>query len=241
MAHGLYDSPSRLTRETFLTRFKNRYASVERAPCTILSGTFRGITMSLSMRTQLALYLGLYEREIFRWARRLSRDIATAIDVGVAEGQYALFFLRRTSAATVWAFEPDLNVLPLLQENLRLNGLSQTARLELKHVFVGDSDGDREIRLDTIADSVQSPCLIKVDCEGAETMVLHGAQRLNDLPDIRWLIETHSKALEDDCLRILTQSGLQTRIIANAWWRTILPDYRPLEQNRWLAAWRRMN
>jgi hypothetical protein len=205
----------------------------------IATGPFRGLVMNLSLRTQTQLYLGLYERETFRWINRLSRDLATAIDIGVAEGEFTLFFLKRTNAMKVWAFEPDREVLPLLRDNLRLNGLTDTARLELRHEFVSEStnNGD-QVSLDTFTGLIQSPCLIKVDAEGAEARILRGARNLSALPDIRWLIETHSRALEAECVQLLANHGFRTRIIPQAPWRVILPDYRPLEHNRWLAAWK---
>ncbi len=231
--------PSRTIRETLLTRFKNHYISPERYPRKIVTGPFRGIIMNLSLRTQMQLYLGLYERETFRWIERLSRGLAAAIDIGVAEGEFTLFFLLRTAAKKVWAFEPDTAVLPLLNENLRLNGLANPERLELRHEFVSDSYSNDETALDAVAGGVQSPCMVKVDTEGAEARILRGARILNKLPEIRWLIETHSKALETECIQLLTESGLDTQVIPQAWWRAILPDYRPLEQNRWLAAWKK--
>jgi hypothetical protein len=238
MPQILSELPAQATHQTLLTRVKNHYISSARAPRKIATGPFRGIVMNLSLRTQTQLYLGLYERETFRWIKRLSRSLATAIDIGVAEGEFTLFFLARTNAKKVWAFEPDPDVLPLFRENLRLNSLANTERLEFRHEFVGDSGNRDEMPLDSLATTIQSPCLIKVDAEGAEGRILRGARTLNKLPEIRWLIETHSKKLEAECIQLLADSGFHTRIIPQASWRVILPDYRPLEQNRWLAAWK---
>lgn len=237
-ASGLISAPSQKLRQTLLTRVKNRYISAARAPRTIATGPFRGIVMNLSLRTQTQLYLGLYERETFRWIERLSQNLDAAIDIGVAEGEFTLFFLKRTSAKRVWAFEPDREVIPLFRENLHLNGLADAARLELRHEFVTESSNNDEVALDTLATLVQPPCLIKVDTEGAEARILRGARALSNLPDIRWLIETHSKALEAECVQLLTSYGFRTRIIPQATWRVVVPDYRPLEHNRWLAAWK---
>jgi hypothetical protein len=50
------------------------------------------------------------------------------------------------------------------------------------------------------------------------------------------LIETHSPALEQECVAILRREGFATRIVPTAWWRGVLPEQRGLEQNRWLVA-----
>jgi hypothetical protein len=104
--------------------------------------------------------------------------------------------------------------------------------------MVGDSDGARKVRLDSLASSVQLPCFIKMDVDGAEAEILEGAATLNGLGGVRWLIETHSKTLESQCIEQLKAAGFETRIIRNAWWRVFIPEQRPIEHNRWLAAWK---
>src|SRR5262249_25222854 len=50
--------------------------------------------------------------------------------------------------------------------------------------------------LDSLTENIRCPCFIKMDVDGAETEILAGASVINALPDIRWLIETHSEKLE---------------------------------------------
>lgn len=230
--------PSRPGRHTLLTRAKNLCVSTERRPRSILSGPLRGIQMNLELRTQAQLYLGLYERETFPWIRRLSRGINSGADIGVAEGEFTLFLLTRTGAAQVWAFEPNPAVRPLFEANLQVNGMENTPRLNIVEKFAGDGAGPGEMRLDDMAGELQQPCFIKVDAEGAEGRILRGSSGLDILEDVRWLVETHSQALEIECLQILRERGYHTEVIRQARWRKVLPDYRPLEHNRWLAAWR---
>ena len=195
--------------------------------------------MHLDLEDQTQLYLGLFEREAYPWLMRLSRHIRTAVDIGAAQGEYTLFLLLKTEATAVYAFEPDAGCLELLTENLRLNGAARSGLLQISTKFVGDSDDDRRIRLDSFLGPIHSPCFIKVDVDGAEELVLRGAELLNRLADVRWLIETHSRELEISCVRILSQAGFQTRIIPNASWRVAVPELRPCRHNRWLAAWKR--
>ena len=100
-----------------------------------------------------------------------------------------------------------------LLENFGLNHVGLSERLEFLNKLVGNCENEKETRLDSLAGSIHSPCLIKVDAEGAEERILEGAKELNRLQGIRWLIETHSRELETACERILAGAGFQTRII----------------------------
>lgn len=220
---------------------KNLLVPAAPKPHTILTGPFKGLRMNLSLQHQAQLYLGLFERETYPWLERLSKGISTAIDIGAACGEYTVYFLKKTGATKVFAFEPDQVCSPALSANLKLNGLGPSGpseRLELSSKFLGASVNDREISLDSLASSIRSPCFVKVDVDGGEEHVLNGARTFNDLPGIRWLIETHSEPLEVACDKILQAAGFQTTIIPNARWRKIVPELRPTAHNRWLAAWK---
>jgi hypothetical protein len=222
-----------------VTGLKNALTSSERKPHRILTGSFSGIVMRLSLRSQAQVYLGLYERETYKWIKRLSKGISTAVDIGVSQGEYTIYFLTKTKATRIFAFEPDTRCLPLIDKNLELNGVDrQSGRLELSTKSVGISDTEEEIRLDTLAGSVHAPCFVKMDVDGFEEHILRGATVFNGLPDVRWLIETHSRELEIACMGILTAAGFETRIVPYAWWRVFVPELRP-SGSRWLAAWKK--
>ncbi len=230
--------PPSARRIGFVSGLKNRFTPEERKPRKILAGPFQGIVMNLSLRTQAQFYAGLFERETHPWLQRLSKGVATAIDIGVAHGEHTIYFLTKTKAAHVLAFEPDESCIPFLRENLVLNGCRWSDRLQISTKFVGASDAAQEISLDSLAPSVHSPCIVKMDVDGAEEQILQGANSFNSLPAVRWLIETHSKPLEIACERMLKDAGFETRIIPNAWWRVFIPERRPGGHNRWLAAWK---
>jgi hypothetical protein len=227
-----------MARMRLVSELKNMLVSPERKPRRIVAGPLKSIVMSLSLRTQTQIYLGLFERETHPWLCRLSKGIATAIDIGAAHGEYTLYFLTRTQATKVFAFEPDVSLFPYLHENLRLNALGQSPRLEISSKFLGVSETEKEIQLDSLATLVHTPCFIKMDVDGAEQQILKGAKAINALSDVRWLIETHSERLESLCERILIDAGFRTTIIPNAPWRIFLPELRPIEHNRWMAAWK---
>jgi hypothetical protein len=125
-----------------------------------------------------------------------------------------------------------------LEQNLALNDLAANERLKIDARMVGASIAQDWTTLDSLAASIVPPCLIKVDIDGGERDLLSGASRCLALPGMRWIIEVHSKALEQDCLRALTEVGYHVEIVPNAWWRNVIPELRPGELNHWLVAYR---
>lgn len=221
-----------------LSSLKQRVLSGRSAPRRIVTGPFGGISMNLSLAHQLQIYLGLFERETYPWLERLSKGISTGIDIGAADGEYTLYFLKRTPAAKVFAFEPDLSKLPCLESNLLLNGESNSKRLTVCTKFIGSRSSNDTVRLDFFFRELEFPCLIKVDVDGAEADILAGAARIKSMRGTRWLIETHSQDLERACVDSLRRADFETKIIPNAWWRWLIPEQRPIPHNRWLAAWK---
>lgn len=192
--------------------------------------------MNFDLRHDLQRQLGVYEREIAGLIRRFARRIRSAIDVGAGDGYYTLYFLMRTSAASVVAFEPSESSRERLLSNLGLNGFGLNSRLVLSPRAVGREDADGMATLESVAHTIRTPCFIKVDAEGAEADVLAGASTLLAEPRALWLIETHSPKLEDQCIDLLAGAGHQIVIVPNAWWRAVIPERRLLAHNRWLFA-----
>ena len=221
-----------------LRSVKQRIVPAGVAPRTIQSGPFRGLRMELDLRGQTQVYLGLFEREVHPWVKELSRGIRTAIDIGSAQGEYLLYYLSRTPARRVIGFEPDASCWPALERNLALNGLSDDGRLRLDRRFVSREVTEHTVSLDSLVEEIEGPCLVKMDVDGGESHVLEGAARMLDLPQVRWIVETHSVTLEAECIRRFELAGYRTQIVPHAWWRTILPEHRPGPQNRWLVATR---
>jgi predicted RNA methylase len=205
-------------------------------PRTILTGPFKGIRMELDLQNESQVYAGLCEREVFPALGLLSKDVRSIVDIGAAQGQYTLYALLKTSAERVIAIEPDPVMIEKFDRNLKLNAVEGNPRLELCTKFIGTADGDNMIAADRLADWIQPPCFIKMDIEGAEDAVLHAcAQSILPRPGLRWLIETHSHALREECESILKSSGYQTTYIPQAWWRTYIPELRGMQVG-WLMA-----
>jgi precorrin-6B methylase 2 len=201
-------------------------------------GLLSGLTMQLDLAHHSQRWLGLQERELFGWVRRLGRGINTAFDVGANDGVYTLYFLARSTAHKIYAFEPSPDCLRELEENLALNNLAGDKRLEIVAQMVGANIAAGQTTLDSFVSQIVPPCLLKVDIDGGERDLLSGAKQLLGMPGIRWIIEVHSKELEQHCIEVLKKAGYHVKIVRNAWWRNVIPELRPGELNHWLVAYR---
>ena len=220
-----------------LRTLKNAIVPAGRRPRRIMTGPFKGICMDLDLRTESQIYAGLFERELHPALWRLSRGIRSAVDIGAAHGEYTLFALMKTNAERVISFEPDDKMLSQFHLNLRLNGLEGDKRWELHSKFLADREGPQSIDANDLAAWIRTPCLVKMDIDGGEAAVLRSCvRRVLPTPDTRWIIETHSLDLENECISLLRASGYTTTIIPNASWRSILPEQRFRKHNRWLTA-----
>lgn len=207
-------------------------------PSEIKIGLFKGIKFNIDFSYQSQLYFGFFEMEIYSWMKKLSTDINTAIDIGVGYGEFTLYFLKSTNAKKIFAFDPAEETRPFLMSNLKLNDCDSDPKLTLISKFLGSSNNNHMITLDSMISEIIQPSLIKMDVDGAEVDILKGATEILKQSGSRWIIETHSKQLENDCIEILNKAGYKTIIISNAWWRIILPEQRPIKHNRWLAAYK---
>ena len=220
-----------------LSKIKNRFVPGGARPRTVLFGPMSGLVFNIDLRHQTQFMLGLYETEVNHWLQRLSGGVCTFIDVGAAFGALTLYGLAKTRASTVIAFEPDAASRSALNENTGLNDVDADG-LILEDQLVGQVDTRNQCTLDAYIDNIQQPCFVKVDVDGGEEEVLRGAERVLEMNDVRWIIETHSEQLEIDCLKILEEHGYHVVIVDNAWWRAIIPEQRPIPHNRWIVAYK---
>lgn len=218
-----------------LSRIKSAVVPKGVKPRTILFGPLAGIRVELDLANNTQLFLGLFERETHPALRELSRGIKCAIDAGAAFGEQTLFFLLKTDAEKVFAFEPEPTLRAQVWKNVALNHVPDAKdRLQLVPEFVGS--GDSGFALDRLFDSIDSPCFLKLDIEGAELAALQGAVRLLRERDMRLLVETHSAELEETCCEFLVSLGYAIELIDHAPWRRILPEQRSAAHNRWFTA-----
>jgi len=201
-------------------------------------GLYKGIKMEIDFSNQLQLYLGLWEAETHPWLKKFSEGIKTAIDIGAACGEQTAYFIKKTGAKNVYAFEPSIELCEQIRKIILLNNCDKKKRIVINQKFIMSKDSGSEVTLDSLLNQIILPCFVKIDIDGGELNALLGARRLLDLPSIRWLIETHSYQLERDCIKILSEHGYMTKIIHNAWWRIFIPEQRPSKMNRWLVAYK---
>jgi hypothetical protein len=207
-------------------------------PRRIWFGLNQHLMMNLDFRYHTQLVLGLNERELAHWFRRLGSNVATAVDVGASEGYYTLYFLFKTGAKRVLSVEPDVAASDKLLANVLLNGGNCAERLSIVPDFIRGKDGVGARSLGSLLDRSDFPCLVKVDIEGAEEDALVGAEALLAEGDCRWIIEVHSRDLEKRCASLLHEYGFQTVRVGPAWWRVFVPELRPCDWNCWLVAFR---
>ena len=195
-------------------------------------GLAKGMLMELDLAHQSQRYWGFDERELIAVFRQSIKDCQSLIDVGANDGYYTMAFLR-SEAARVVACEPGPAMQQLLA-NARANGYEPGARFTVEPRFVGIGTG--RVTVAELVRDLPRPVFLKVDIDGGELELLQSAAGCDCLNDLRWLVETHSRELETQCVAWLEARGYQTRIICNAPWRVLLPEQRPLAHNRWLVA-----
>jgi precorrin-6B methylase 2 len=219
-----------------LSLIKQTIIAGGRRPRTVRTGLFRGIVLDLDLRSETQVYLGLYERETFRFIETSASDCTWMVDVGAASGDLAIFFMRQSRCEVVHAFEPRREALEQFRNNLMLNGLADDRRLVIHQGFAGQNNDAGSTRLDDLPLDPGKPGFLKIDVDGAEVDVLDGAARMLTVgrPDV--LVEVHSEQLEADCIVRLRGFGYAVEIIDNAWWRVFVPEQRPIAHNRWLWA-----
>ncbi len=195
----LSELPHRLVRGVGPT--KPRLVSIRR-------GTLRGRKMMLSLATEKAYWLGVYEREVERELRRLAQPGTIAFDVGAHVGYFSL--MLAALCGEVVAVEPDPRNAEGLEGNVRLNemrvhviravasseagsiGFARDALSEMGRVSDGNGIQTEAVTLDDLAARYGNPRIVKIDVEGHEDAVLAGAVRVLDA-GAAVLCEIHGK------------------------------------------------
>jgi hypothetical protein len=139
-----------------------RTAVVSRYGTVVQAGPFAGTRFAdLPFSPIAPMILGTYERELHTIIENaIARGYETVVNVGCAEGYYAVGLARRMPAARVHAFELIEKTRRTCELTARLNGVEGRVS-----VSGAASAGD-------IASVLCGRCLVVCDCEGAEREVL---------------------------------------------------------------------
>jgi len=152
---------------------------------TVLRGPFRGLQYPETRRAssdRLRKLLGAYEAELHPVLEEVCRrPRQTVINIGAAEGYYAVGLARRLPDATVYAFERDPAAVAALVHLARLNGAAE--RVLIRGCCTREA----------LARCPMSPGTFVVsDCEGCEYDVLQPAV-IPALLFCDFLIELHRR------------------------------------------------
>jgi len=146
------------------------------------------------------LYCGMQDFEDMGFLLHFLREEDLFIDVGANIGSYSVLASSHVGADTL-AFEPTSNTFKYLEDNIRLNNISDkvnafsialgsvkgTCNLSNtqdgmnNHVSIENDSCTQKVKmekLDDLINNYQMPILIKIDVEGYETEVIKGAQQL---------------------------------------------------------------
>lgn len=161
----------------------------------ILCGPFRGARLKLNPRTSLRKIVGLYEHELNSWIELALGRVSRVLDVGANDGYFtfgcAAAFRRRGTAGEVVAFEGQRQHARELQASASLQPAGHV-RFDIVHAMVGRTTGNGTVSLDSYASADRRNTLIKIDVEGAEIDVIHGAQSWMDHSNL-FVIEVHKQ------------------------------------------------
>lgn len=198
-------------------------------------GVGRGLRFAGDASATLHLYAGTAEWELGPHIRRLARPGYQAYDIGSHNAYYSLVLARLTGRQVV-AFDFADDAIERIQRNLAHNPeLAGQVRICRSYVAFETNPQTGATTLDDLLTEhdLPVPDLIKIDVEGAEAWVLHGAGGLLRRRRPHLIIETHSAALERECAELLLGLGYRPRVVTQ---RRRLREPRGTPANRWLVA-----
>ena len=144
------------------------------------------------------------------------------IDIGANVGDSALWWWVNFGSKVI-AFEPLKKTFNILSENVELN----RADIEVHNVALGNGSpiyGDSEgtmfsingersletVRLDDL--NLKKVDIVKIDVEGFELDVIHGAFNTLSKFKPKIIIETHSSRLRANCHEMLSKLGYELKV-----------------------------
>lgn len=167
----------------------------------VLSGPFKGMKYVSSSigSAYLPKLLGTYECELHAtWQELASKLFVLVIDIGAAEGYYAIGSAMTWHCVQITAFETQENGRLFIKQLADFNNVSAQVSIH----------GECKTSDLTCAIGEQRCCLIIMDCEGAEIELLN-PQLIPSLKYVTILVEVHD-FINPLCTEILTDRFQET-------------------------------
>lgn len=181
----------RVERRIGISRVHNAFVS--RYGTDVLAGPFQGMkyVRRSTGSTIIPKLLGSYEMELDPWLQEIcARDYRVVVDIGCAEGYYAIGLARRLLSASIYAFDIDPLARRLCNEMACLNGVASRVNVR------GECTSQ-------LLDQILVPgSLIVSDCEGAEEALLD-PDRVPSLKETDIIIELHDHLLPGETQRLV--------------------------------------
>jgi hypothetical protein len=113
-------------------------------------------------------------------------------DVGSAEGNFSLKFIDKIKKLYLFEYSEQW------QAPLKATFTPWADQVTIVRKFVSDKDDNDNVSLDKYFENKEKPTLIKMDVEGAEGQVFHGAQKLlQQNKNMQLLVATYHKQGDD--------------------------------------------
>ncbi len=139
----------------------------------------RGHNWAGIMYADSPLLLGSYEAELHEVIEdAVSRSYARVVDIGSAEGYYAIGLALRLPSAEIYAFDSNPVARQLCSKMAQLNGVENRVRI------------DAEATPERLREVITPGTLVICDCEGCEREVLNPEQ-IPGLLEADMIIELH--------------------------------------------------
>lgn len=215
------------------------------AVITVRKGLNKGMKWVAGASTH-GCWLGIYESDKQSAIRKFVSPGMHVFDIGANAGFYTLAFSRLCGAkGSVWAFEPFAANVSNLLHHVKLNGLANVTviqaavtdrkglvgfRISESNAMGAVSETAEAYKVPTIhlddfisEFAVPVPDLIKLDVEGAESMVLEGARNLLAQRKTALFVALHGEQQVRRCTEILRAAGYDIFLLSGE--RVVDPQF----------------
>jgi len=145
----------------------------------------------------------LTELEELRYLKKELVQCTNIIEVGILVGNHLIFFMKMLKPVKIFAFDANDKGINETRRNVELNRSDDIqTEVILYNKAVGDHNGiitmfDRNVELVTLSDVIDEPVdFLKIDVDGMEMEVIHGAQDLIKKSRPKIMIEVKNRYLD---------------------------------------------